>query len=166
MKGWPEDWGQCFTCGELKVISQLSAGHFREKIGGASTYFELDNLRPQCFRCNKLRHGEKDIYAQKLLGEIGRKRFDKLFKKVQEAKQWTKAELTQIAEEREKEVSKLNNKNMPTKKKFREIVINKCRGGFGLSHKAILLEEYQEAKQQEDLEVGAQEQAETTAATE
>lgn len=104
---WPKDWGTCYTCGTLTPISKLSAGHFREKIGGAATYFDLDNLRPQCYRCNKLRHGEKDTYALQLLAEIGKKRFNDLFLKGQQSKQWTKAELNDIAEERQKDLDNL-----------------------------------------------------------
>lgn len=95
--------GICFTCGAKLPMNKLVAGHFREKIGGSATYFDLDNLRCQCsWNCNRQKHGAKDIYAKKLIDEIGKRRFDDLFIKGQKAKQWTKGELEELADIREK----------------------------------------------------------------
>lgn len=99
--------GMCFTCGARVLFEKMVAGHFREKMGNAAIYFDLDNLRGQCgWFCNRNQHGAKDIYAKKLINEIGMERFEKLFKKSVKPKQWTQGELDKIVEEREKELKK------------------------------------------------------------
>jgi hypothetical protein len=100
--------GKCFTCGRRVPFKKMVAGHFREKIGNSGVYFDLDNLRGQCgWFCNKNQHGAKDIYAKKLIEEIGKKRFDNLFKKSVKPKQWTRGELNKIAEEVEIKLKKM-----------------------------------------------------------
>lgn len=93
--------GICYTCEKKYPIKKLNAGHFIDKIGHAGTYFDLDNLRAQCFYCNRRRHGELGKYGLKLRKEIGDKRVDDLFKKANKPKLWSKEELKKIAEERE-----------------------------------------------------------------
>jgi hypothetical protein len=89
----------CYTCGNKFPFDKLNAGHFREKRGGAVLYFDLRNLRAQCYRCNKILHGAKDIYAKKLVDELGNKILNDLFKEGQKTKVWTKVELEKIADE-------------------------------------------------------------------
>ena len=103
--------GICYTCGRRVEFKKLCAGHFREKIGNAGTYFDLDGLRAQCFYCNRRLHGAKDIYARKLLKEIGEKGLNNLFKKSVKGKQWTKEELEVIVEERQKLLYGFHNKS-------------------------------------------------------
>lgn len=101
--------GICYTCEKKHPFEKLVAGHFREKIGGSATYFDLDNLRAQCqWYCNRQRHGAKEIYSLKLIDEIGRKRVNDLFVKGSKAKVWTKGELDKIAEERQQMIDKYN----------------------------------------------------------
>lgn len=88
--------GMCYTCENKYPLDKLNAGHFREKRGGSATYFNLKNLRAQCFRCNKQLHGAKDIYAKKLVEEYGVGILDELFREGQKSKVWTKKELREI----------------------------------------------------------------------
>ena len=99
----------CYTCGNKYPISKLVAGHFIEKIGNAGTYFDMDNLRPQCqWYCNRMRHGAKDIYALKLIEELGDGIIKELHKRASKSKQWTQLELNVIVLEREKQLKELN----------------------------------------------------------
>ena len=91
--------GYCYTCRNRYPQAKLSAGHFIEKIGGAATYFNLDNLRAQCYYCNRKRHGNKEIYALNLIKEIGLEKVKELRKIAQKPKVWTKLELDEIATE-------------------------------------------------------------------
>jgi hypothetical protein len=93
---------RCYTCGGLFPYEKTVAGHFREKLGGNSLYFCLDNLRAQCqWNCNRMKHGHKEEYARKLVNELGADILEKLFVEGQKVKQWTKQELSEIAEEME-----------------------------------------------------------------
>lgn len=99
--------GICYTCGQRFPLEKLVAGHFIEKIGNAATYFDLDNLRAQCsWNCNRQRHGAKDIYALKLIKELGPDIIEKLHRRAGKPRIWTEYELCQIAEERKKELEK------------------------------------------------------------
>lgn len=91
--------GVCYTCGKKVGHENLVAGHFREKRGGAATYFALYNLRAQCkWYCNRKRHGAKDEYARKLVNEEGAEILEDLAREGSKSKQWTKQELKQIEE--------------------------------------------------------------------
>ena|SRR3990167_5560465 len=103
--------GVCFTCGQIFPYEKLVAGHFIEKIGNAATYFDLSNLRPQCrWNCNRMRHGAKDIYALKLIKELGPDIIEKLHRWAGKPRIWTEYELQKIVEERERELKELENK--------------------------------------------------------
>ena len=92
--------GKCYTCGKKYPLAKLVAGHFIEKIGGAAVYFDLRNLRAQCgWNCNRMKHGNKEIYAMKLVKERGPNILQELHKKAQKSKQWHQNELDDIAAE-------------------------------------------------------------------
>src|SRR3990167_8394647 len=74
--------GRCYTCGGVFPMEKLVAGHFIEKIGNAATYFVLENRRAQCkCNCNRMKHGSKDIYALKLIKELGPDIIEKLHRR-------------------------------------------------------------------------------------
>lgn len=100
--------GICYTCDKEFPLKKLNAGHFIDKLGHAAVYFERDNLRAQCFRCNRRLHGNLGVYALKLRQEIGDERLADLQKKSRKTKVWTTEELEKIADERSKELEKLN----------------------------------------------------------
>ena len=99
--------GVCYTCGKKYEWKELHAGHFIEKQGHASIYMDLSGLRGQCYRCNRLLHGNLDIYGQKLRKEIGEKSVEELYKKSRKTKMWTKAELKKIEIQMEKLINEL-----------------------------------------------------------
>lgn len=96
--------GKCYTCEAYTPFKKLSAGHFIEKIGCASIYFDLRGLRGQCYYCNRRLHGHKALYAIKLLDEIGAGEIKNLFNLSRKSKFWRKNELEIIATEREKDI--------------------------------------------------------------
>lgn len=99
--------GRCYTCERVFEFSELNGGHFREKIGNAGGYFDLRNIKPQCYRCNRVRHGEKEIYATKLVKEYGATVLEDLRRICLFPKQWTRYELDEIAELRKKDIANL-----------------------------------------------------------
>ena len=88
--------GKCYTCNKVYPIQKLHAGHLIEKQGNSAIYFDLDGLRAQCYRCNRLLHGNKDIFGQRLRKEIGEERVNNLYKKAHKTKVWTKNQLKEI----------------------------------------------------------------------
>lgn len=62
----------CFTCGtNIPPGGKADAGHFLPKKLYKAHYFNLDAIRPQCFRCNGPGQGEQLLFAEALTEEIG-----------------------------------------------------------------------------------------------
>lgn len=100
--------GRCYTCEQKIEFKKMVAGHFIEKRGNARTYFDLDNLRGQCqWRCNRMEHGRKDIYALKLIKEKGVDIIQELHNRARKPKQWTAYELEEIWKDRKQQLEKL-----------------------------------------------------------
>ena len=95
-----EKYGECYTCEKVFPFKKLYAGHLIEKIGHAAIYFDLDGIRAQCYKCNRMLSGDKDNFGQKLRKEIGEERVNNLYKKSRPSKTWNKEELKEIAEAR------------------------------------------------------------------
>ena len=55
-------YSSCVTCGTVKPIEELHAGHY---IHGNTkkTYFDERNVHPQCVSCNMYKSGSLDKYA-------------------------------------------------------------------------------------------------------
>ena len=85
----------CYTCGARKEWKRLQCGHFVSRNNSATRY-DLDNLRVQCAGCNVWGRGRYDIFADKLLKELGVKRFKKLLEKGRSTHQLTIQELQDI----------------------------------------------------------------------
>lgn len=110
--------GFCYTCGKKYGYEKLVAGHFREKIGGSSTYFDLRNLRSQCYYCNVKLHGNKQEYSRKLVNEYGKDILNELALLGSKSKQWTRKELDEIAKMRENDIKELKEKLSTEKVSF------------------------------------------------
>ena len=61
---------KCVTCGSYHHWKEVHCGHFIPRARKAIRYDEM-NCHPQCVRCNTFRHGEPDIYRQKLVQMYG-----------------------------------------------------------------------------------------------
>ena len=57
----------CYTCGAYIHWKEANAGHRYHNRGD----FEPLNVRIQCVRCNKWKHGNLGIYERKLIEELG-----------------------------------------------------------------------------------------------
>ncbi len=88
----------CYTCGKkMEGSPAMHAGHFITRLR-SSTMFSEDNVRAQCMYCNMWRGGESGIFAQKLIEELGKDRFDALVKKSNQLKRFTEKELIELKE--------------------------------------------------------------------
>lgn len=57
---------QCYTCPTKKHWTLMQAGHY---IGRANTQIRFDlkwNLRPQCPTCNEAKHGNLEVFTERL----------------------------------------------------------------------------------------------------
>jgi hypothetical protein len=68
---------KCYTCGSPYYWQAMDCGHFepRAEIG---TRWDLNNLRPQCKRCNWTLEGNKVEYKRLLEAELGKDVVDQL----------------------------------------------------------------------------------------
>lgn len=56
---------RCFTCGVVKLISNMQCGHFVSRAHLATRYDE-ENVRPQCVGCNVFGGGKTAVFADNL----------------------------------------------------------------------------------------------------
>lgn len=97
------DKGTCYTCGKRiwdeekgeYTIKGFNAGHFKHAV----LDFDEENIHCQCVQCNKWNSGRLDVYGEKLLKELGLKRFKALLKRASMAQKGQK-----LSEEEYKEI--------------------------------------------------------------
>ena len=70
-------YARCITCSALKRFSDVDAGHYISR-AVEITRFDLDNVWPQCPRCNRFQEGQKHLYRQNLVERIGESRVIRL----------------------------------------------------------------------------------------
>ena len=81
-KGSQDGENTCFTCGVRKPWKMLHAGHYIRASAGLATYFDEQNVHPQCYACNIWRDGNSDeyalrlqiVYGDKILNELNRRK--------------------------------------------------------------------------------------------
>lgn len=86
---------ECYTCGKFDQWKNLQCGHFVSRNNSATRY-DLDNLRVQCAGCNVWGRGRLNIFAAKLLDELGTTRFKALLARGRSTHQFTRPELEAI----------------------------------------------------------------------
>ena len=82
-------WCKCFTCDAPIEIgaTNCQGGHFIPKGGYEAHRFSIDNVRPQCFRCNHNLEGNTEAFRRRLIDEIGAARVEALWATRKEVKQ-------------------------------------------------------------------------------
>lgn len=86
---------ECYTCGKIAPYKTLQCGHFVSRNNSATRY-DLANLRPQCAGCNIWGRGRYDVYADKLMEELGVDAFKDLLKRGRSIHSLTIPELKEI----------------------------------------------------------------------
>ncbi len=64
------DGGRCYTCGCVKDIKQMQAGHYITRQCLALRY-DCANVNTQCYSCNVCKHGDMVTYREKLIADYG-----------------------------------------------------------------------------------------------
>ena len=83
---------KCYTCGEYHNFSEIECGHFIERRHKA-VRFDLNNLRPQCKKCNNEKRGNLVVYEEKLKAELGEQKFNELIALGRTTKHWSQFEI-------------------------------------------------------------------------
>ncbi len=85
----------CYTCGKVAHWKKMQCGHFVSRNNSATRY-DPDNLRVQCAGCNVWGRGRYDVFADKLMEELGVERFRSLLKRGRLVHQFNVPELKDI----------------------------------------------------------------------
>ena len=84
----------CYTCGIGDLAgSNWQTAHYVNAGLSAMTYYDPDNLRPCCYRCNHWLHGNIAFYAKHLREEIGNEKVDQLLQRSKIIKNWKRHEI-------------------------------------------------------------------------
>lgn len=71
---------KCFTCDKQLLIIEAQNGHFISRKYYA-TRWSIDNCRPQCDECNTYKGGNLEVFKERLLQDIGIKRYNTLMQR-------------------------------------------------------------------------------------
>lgn len=98
-------WCACVTCGKTFHYKEGDAGHFIGR-NHMSTRYSLDNVFPQCLRCNRF-CDERAEFSLFLLKRLGRKKFEKLIKNGADIRKFTVTELDGLSDKYNNLVKKI-----------------------------------------------------------
>ena len=73
---------KCYTCGQVKDIRDMHAGHYRSRGHGGHSgiYFAEEALKAQCVRCNTYDDGRPEEFRTNLIKELGDEAIEMLHK--------------------------------------------------------------------------------------
>ena len=78
MKDAVDGYCTCVTCGVVKPINNMDAGHFVPRGAGDAVYFVEENIHPQCNTCNRFRGGNLIEYTRFMIDTYGIEKVDEL----------------------------------------------------------------------------------------
>jgi len=72
---------KCYTCDvEMEIgTKNCQLGHWLPKKPFPYHYWNENNVRPQCFRCNQWMEGNSETFRRRLQAEIGVKKVDEMY---------------------------------------------------------------------------------------
>ena len=82
----------CYTCDKRLPWKEAHLGHFKHH----KVDFDPRNTRIQCTGCNTFRDGRLDVYALRLIREIGLEEVEDLERKAAQFKGYSRKELEEI----------------------------------------------------------------------
>src|SRR3990167_10773198 len=88
---------ECYTCGKVHPVKEMSAGH---GIGGRNNavLFLEAVIKPQCLGCNFWGRGQYRIFTKKLIDELGLEEYDRIVKLSNETIKYTTDDYLEIYE--------------------------------------------------------------------
>ena len=86
----------CISCGQVRFVDQMDAGHYVPQKGGSSVRFDEWNVNGECKKCNGFDSFHLIGYRKNLIEKIGLKAVEELEGKRNDVKKWTRSELEEI----------------------------------------------------------------------
>ena len=103
----------CVTCGNpLKWDGGAQCGHWIPRAQGLGIYFELDNLAPQCYRCNINLGSNGPEYARWMEENRGRGVMELLREKQQKGNKFTKQDYIDMKKHYDSEFDRIHQLRM------------------------------------------------------
>ncbi len=89
---------ECFTCGCVRPIKEMQAGH---GISGRTTsiLFLEEIVRPQCVACNMFKAGMYEVFIPKLIDLYGREGYEEFVRMKHQPRKFTVEELKEMEDE-------------------------------------------------------------------
>lgn len=72
------DFFRCISCGKIKPVTQMDAGHFMAAGFYTAIRFDENNVHGQCIHCNRHLDGNLVPYGENLFRKIGQEEVDRL----------------------------------------------------------------------------------------
>ncbi|QJB39746.1 recombination protein NinG [Chitinophaga oryzae] len=69
---------RCISCGKIKPVAQMDAGHFMAASLYTAIRFDENNVHGQCVHCNRHMDGNLSTYRDNLVRKIGQEEVDRL----------------------------------------------------------------------------------------
>ena len=99
----------CITCGSVHGIKDCDAGHYISRTH-ASTLYDVDNVFPQCIKCNRFHQGKSYEFRENLIEKIGEQRVLELEQRAKEFGDDSTEYHKQIAEKYKRLVKEIEKK--------------------------------------------------------
>jgi len=100
---------ECVTCGTKRVWTEMHAGHFVHAGRRNPVSYDTRNINAQCPACNTFKHGQLDVYGERLTMFYGPGVTDELRAMKAQSKPLSRTELHEIALKYEAKVEEMLN---------------------------------------------------------
>lgn len=97
----------CYTCGRPHIWTDIDCGHYIHK---DCLDFDLVNLKAQCSFCNRRKHGNSGVFAERLIAEYGEQAIIELRTRSEQIKKFTITELQELIETYKQKLKEMDNR--------------------------------------------------------
>jgi len=88
----------CISCGQIKEVSQMDAGHYVPVKGSSALRFDEYNVNGECKACNGFDQFHLIGYRRNLIDKVGERKVMELEYQHRLIKKWSRTELNEIIE--------------------------------------------------------------------
>jgi len=88
----------CISCGQVKDISVMDAGHYVPVNGSSALRFDEYNVNGECKSCNGFDQFHLIGYRRNLIDKVGERKVIELEQQHRLIKKWSRTELNEIIE--------------------------------------------------------------------
>jgi len=86
----------CISCGQVKAIDLMDAGHYVPVKGSSALRFDEYNVNGECKRCNGFDQFHLIGYRRNLINKVGERKLMELEQQHRLIKKWSRSELNEI----------------------------------------------------------------------